>query len=80
MKPLLYKGKNVFKLTVGFFLGFKCKQGDCTTEPHRRRWICMSLLYGLWQLAFSSSKIDHGLNFLFVRVYIYFFAFLCDAD
>lgn len=40
----------------------------------------MSLLYGLWQLAFSSSKIDHGLNFLFVRVYIYFFAFLCDAD
>ena len=58
------------ELSLSLFLGFKCKQGDCTTEPHRRRWICMSLKYGLWQLAFSPSEIDHGLNFLLVSIYI----------
>ena len=31
----------------------------------------MSLKYGLWQMAFSPSEIDHGLNFLLVSIYIY---------
>ena len=33
----------------------------------------MSLKYGLWQLAFSPSEIDHGLNFLLVSIYIYIY-------